>query len=262
VFGTIESVELGWGSSRVVGSLVVGAVLLTALVLNESRAEQPIMPLRLFASRERSGAYAARMLYLGAMIGFFFFTTQLMQDGLGFTPFQAGLGFLPMSLVNFAVAMAIPRLSARWSNASLLAAGTALTLLGMAWLSRADIADSYVLAVAVPMMLIGGGQGLAFAPLTTAGIAGVPPEDAGAASGLVNTAHQLGMALGLGILVALSAHVGSDLEGAAAVAEHVRTALTGSAVLLAGALVVVLAVIVPARSSSTTDLDPSSRRTS
>ena len=68
------------------------------------------MPLRLFASRERSGAYAARMLYLGAMIGFFYFTTQLMQDGLGFTPLQAGLGFLPMSLVNFAVAMMIPRL--------------------------------------------------------------------------------------------------------------------------------------------------------
>ena len=164
------------------------------------------MPLRLFASRERSGAYAARMLYLGAMIGFFYFTTQLMQDGLGFTPLQAGLGFLPMSLVNFAVAMAIPRLSRRIPNAVLLAGGTALTLVGMAWLSRAGIDDSYVLAVAVPMMLIGAGQGLAFAPLTNAGLAGVAAEDAGAASGLVNTAHQLGMALGLGILVAVSAH--------------------------------------------------------
>ena len=79
------------------------------------------MPLRLFASRERSGAYAARMLYLGAMIGFFYFTTQLMQDALGFTPLQAGLGFLPMSLVNFAVALAIPRLSRRIPNAVLLA---------------------------------------------------------------------------------------------------------------------------------------------
>jgi hypothetical protein len=129
----------------------------------------------------------------------------------------------------------------------LLAVGTALTLVGMAWLRRAGIDDSYVLSVAVPMMLIGGGQGLAFAPLTSAGLAGVPGEDSGAASGLVNTAHQLGMALGLGILVAVSAHAGSDLDGPPAVVEHVRAALTGSAVLLAAALAVVLTVIVPAR---------------
>ena len=203
------------------------------------------MPLRLFASRERSGAYATRLPYLGAMIGFFYFTTQLMQDGLGFTPLQAGLGFLPMSLVNFAVALAIPRLSSRVPNAVLLATGTAVTLVGMAWLSRAGVDDSYLLSVALPMMLIGGGQGLAFAPLTSAGIAGVPAGDAGAASGIVNTAHQLGMALGLGILVAVSARAGSDLGGAAAVAERVRAALTGSTVLLAAALVVVLAVILP-----------------
>jgi predicted MFS family arabinose efflux permease len=247
VFGIIESAEHGWGSPLVVSALVVAAASLTALVLNEARAEQPIMPLRLFASRERSGAYGARMLYLGAMIGFFYFTTQLMQDGLGFSPLQAGLGFLPMSLVNFAVALAIPRLSRRIPNAVLLAAGTALTLVGMAWLSRAGIDDSYVLSVAVPMLLIGGGQGLAFAPLTSAGLAGVPAADAGAASGLVNTAHQLGMALGLGILVAVSAHASSDLAGPAAVGEQVRAALTGSTVLLAAALVVVLTVIVPAR---------------
>jgi hypothetical protein len=117
----------------------------------------------------------------------------------------------------------------------------------MAWLSRAGLDDSYVLAVAVPMMLIGGGQGLAFAPLTSAGLAGVPAVDSGAGSGLVNTAHQLGMALGLGILVAVSAHTGNDLDVSAAVAEHVRAALTGSTVLLAAALVVVLPVIVPAR---------------
>lgn len=130
IFGIIESSEHGWGSTRVVAALVTGLVLLGILVLNESRVTQRIIPLRLFRSRERSGAYAARLLYLGAMIGFFYFTTQLMQDGLGFSPLQAGLGFLPMSLVNFAVAMAIPRLSARISNAVLLTGGIAL------WRSR------------------------------------------------------------------------------------------------------------------------------
>ena len=206
---------LGRGSSS---PLVVGVVLLAALVVNESRVAQPIMPLRLFRSRERSGAYAARMLYLGAMIGFFFFTTQYMQDALGFTPLQAGLGFLPMSLVNFAVALAIPRLGARIPNGVLLAGGTAVTLAGMAWLSRAGVGDAYLSSVALPMVLIGAGQGLAFAPLTNAGIAGVAPADAGAASGLVNTAHQLGMALGLAVLSAVAVRAGAGPDGPDAVA--------------------------------------------
>jgi predicted MFS family arabinose efflux permease len=220
-------------------------MLLAALVVNESRAEQPIMPLRLFRNRERSGAYAARMLYLGAVIGFFYFTTQYMQDALGFTPLQAGLGFLPMSLVNFVVALANPRLAPRIPNGVLLAVGTAVTLAGMAWLSRAGIGDAYLTSVALPMVLVGAGQGFAFAPLTNAGIAGVVPADAGAASGLVNTAHQLGMALGLAVLVAVSVHAGVGLDGPAAVAAHVGAALTGGSVLLAIALLVVLVAIAP-----------------
>jgi predicted MFS family arabinose efflux permease len=246
VFGIIESGEGGWGSTRVLLSIVLGVVLLAALVVNESRVAQPIMPLRLFRSRERSGAYAARLLYLGAMIGFFFFTTQYLQDALGFTPLQAGLGFLPMSLVNFAVALAVPRLGARLPNGVLLAGGTAVTLAGMVWLSRAGLADAYLTSVALPMVLIGAGQGLAFAPLTNAGIAGVAPADAGAASGLVNTAHQLGMALGLAVLSAVALRAGTGVGGPEAVAQHVRAALTGSSVILALALLVVLVVLVPA----------------
>src|SRR3954463_13801540 len=245
VFGIIESGEVGWGAARVVLPVVVGLALLAALVAIESRVEQPIMPLRLFRSRERSGAYATRMLYLGAMIGFFFFTTQFMQDALGFTPLQAGLGFLPMSLVNFAVALVIPRLRARFSDAVLLAGGTAVTLAGMVWLSRAGLGDAYLATVALPMVLVGAGQGLAFAPLTSAGIAGVAPRDAGAASGLVNTAHQLGMALGLAVLSAVALRAGAGLEGPAAVAERVAAALTASSVLLAVALLLVLVLLVP-----------------
>jgi EmrB/QacA subfamily drug resistance transporter len=246
VFGIIESGETEWGSAQVLVAILVGVVLLAALVLNESRAVQPIMPLRLFRSRERSGAYAARMLYLGAMIGFFFFTTQYLQDALGFTPLEAGLGFLPMSLVNFAVALAIPRLGARIPNGVLLAGGTAVTLVGMAWLSRAGVGDAYLSSVALPMVLIGAGQGLAFAPLTNAGIGGVAPADAGAASGLVNTAHQLGTALGLAVLSAVALRAGTGSGGPEAVAEQVRAAVTGSSALLALALLVVLVLVVPA----------------
>jgi hypothetical protein len=108
---------------------------------------------------------------------------------LGFTPLQAGLGFLPMTIVNFAVAMAIPRLGTRLPDGVLLVAGVVLTL---AWLSRLQPAGDYLTAVALPMLLIGAGQGLTFAPMTGFGIAGVPAGDAGAASGLLNTAHQHG----------------------------------------------------------------------
>lgn len=256
VLGIIESGERGWASPVTLGALAAGLVLLTVLVLHEARTAHPIMPLRLFRSRERSGAYAARLLYLGAMIGFFYFTTQYLQDVLGLGPLQAGLGFFPMTLVNFAVALAVPRLLRRIPGAVLAAAGLALTLGGLAWLSRVGPDDAYLAAVALPMLLVGAGQGLAFAPLTSSGIAGVAPEDAGAASGLVNTAHQLGMALGLGVLVAVAARAGggADVAGsdagpdvAAQVAAQVSAALTGAAVLVAVALVVVLVVLLPAR---------------
>jgi EmrB/QacA subfamily drug resistance transporter len=259
VFGIIEAGVAGWASARVIVALVAGVVLLATLVVTEARVAQPIMPLRLFASRERSGAYATRALYMGAMIGFFFFTTQLMQDGLGFTPLQAGLGFLPMSLVNFGIAVAIPRLRTRVPDAFLLAAGVLLTLVGMVWLSRAGLDDAYLTSVALPMVAVGVGQGLAFAPLTSSGIAGVAPADAGAASGLVNTAHQLGMALGLAVLSAVAADAGTGLDGPAAVAAHVGAALTAASALLAVALLVVLVVLVPGRRGDRAEVIPAGR---
>jgi predicted MFS family arabinose efflux permease len=94
VFGLVRSADAGWTDRLTIGGLVVGVVLLAAFVVTERRARHPIMPLRLFASRERSGAYLARLLYLGAMVGFFFFTTQYLQEVHGFTPLQAGLAFL------------------------------------------------------------------------------------------------------------------------------------------------------------------------
>lgn len=246
VYGIIHSAESGWDSPATVLPLVGGAVLLGGLVFAERRAPQPIMPLRLFASRQRTGAYLARMLYLGAMIGFFFYSTQYLQGVLGFSPVQAGVAFFPMTVVNFAVAMTIPKLTARLGQAVPLTAGVALTLAGMACLAQVGVTSSYWTAVALPMVLIGVGQGLAFAPLTSAGIADVTARDAGAASGLVNTFHQLGSALGLGVLVAVSAGSGRGLASSAAVlTAHVGTALTAGTVLLAVCLAAVLALILP-----------------
>ena len=245
IFGIISSSEAGWGSPQTVASLAVGAVLLVLLVLNERRVPQPIMPLRLFASRARSGAYAIRFLYLGAMMGFFFFTTQYLQNVLGWNPLQAGLGFLPMTVVNFAVAMAVPGLNRRIPSFALLATGVLATGGGMYALSMVQADSSYAMAVGIPMLFIGLGQGLTFAPLTTYGISGVGAADAGAASGLLNTAHQLGSSVGLAILVALGAGATAASPSTAAVVEQVHLALSGSTLFLVLALIVAVAVILP-----------------
>lgn len=245
VYGIVRSASTGWGDTLTLTAVCIGILLLVFLVLNEWYAAQPIMPLRLFAHRERAGAYGGRVLFLGAMMGFWFFTTQYLQGVMGFNPFQAGLAFLPMTVANFAVAIMVPKLTRRFGNPYLLATGLTLTLIGMAWLSRVSADSSYVLGVALPMVLIGIGQGGTLSPLTSSGIAGVAPKDAGAASGLVNVSHQLGGSLGLGILVVVFAAAQSGTTDARAdLALRVGTALTAGSGLLIAALVVVIFFIV------------------
>ena len=247
VFGIINAAESSWVNPVTIGSLVLGIVLLVVFVFNEARAKQPIMPLRLFASSERVGAYLTRLLYLGAMMGFFFFTTQYMQGILHFSPLLAGFGFLPMSAINFAVALLVTRYIRRFGLATVLIAGVVFTLGGMAWLSQVGGTSNYWLSVALPMVLIGIGQGLAFAPMTSAGLAGVRGTDAGAASGVINTFHQVGSALGLSILVAIgSAVVPASETGAVALLGRINAALVGSSSLLTLALVLVVVLIARA----------------
>ncbi|MGG5170680.1 MFS transporter [Pseudarthrobacter sp. J1738] len=253
VFGIINSADQSWNSPLTIAAASTGVVLLVIFVLIERQAAQPIMPLRLFASRRRTGAYVARFLYLGAMIGFFYFTTQLMQEVLGFDPLEAGLGFLPMTAVNFVVAMGAAPLVRRMPASMPLVLGILMTLAGMFWLSRAGVGSDYLTDVAAPMLLIGAGQGLAFAPLTSFGIVGAPASDAGAASGLVNTFHQVGTCLGLGIGVAAAAAVPSSGTAAAQLSAQVSAALSAGSVLLLLALLVAALLILPA--------DLASRRT-
>ncbi|MYN29427.1 MFS transporter [Duganella levis] len=240
VYAFIRSAGAGWGDLLTQGALVAGLLLLVAFVVNERSAVQPIMPLRLFADAQRASAYAARVLFLGAMIGFFFFTTQYLQTVLNYSPSLTGMGFLPMTLMNFAVALQVPRLTRRFGNARLLAFGLLVCLIGMAWLSRVSAHSAYLTAVALPMVLIGAGQGMTLSPLTAAGIGGVPARDAGAASGVVNVAHQLGNSLGLAVLVALAAAGADQLSGVALLAHRVTTALTASSIFLILALLLMV----------------------
>lgn len=189
----------------------------------------------------------SRLLFLGAMVGFWFFPTQFLQGVLGYGPSAAGMAFLPTTLPNFAAAISTPKLTKRLGNGRLLAIGLGLALAGMAWLSRAGVDTPYLTGVALPMVLIGIGQGFSLGPLTVAGVAGVA-EDTGAASGLVNVAHQLGGSLGFGILVVVFTAAGSPELGARAdLAGQVAAGLTAGTAMMAGALALVLALIVRER---------------
>jgi EmrB/QacA subfamily drug resistance transporter len=245
VYGLVRSAEAGWSDPLTIGALGAGVVLLVLFVVDQRRAAQPILPLRLFSSRERTGAYLGRLLFLGGMLGFWFYVTQYLQGVLGYSPLATGFAFLPTTVVNFAVALAVPVLTRRLGNARLLACAIAVSGIGMAWLGQVSADSSYLTGVALPMLLIGAGQGGALAPLTSAGVAGVAAEDAGAASGLVNVFHQIGGSLGLGILVTVFAAAGATgLDGPDLLASRIGAALTGGAVLLALALVAVLALVV------------------
>ncbi len=249
VYGFVRAGSAGWTNPITVASFVVSGCLLAAFVANEMRAEQPITPLHLFGSRQRSGAYVTRMLVVSGMFAMFFFMTQYFQGVMGYSPLESGLAFLPVTAVMFAVVRAVPRLVPRFGSVRLLGGGILVALIGMAWLSRLAPDTSFFPQIVLPMTLLGIGIGSAMVPLTSSGIAGVHPDDAGAASGLVNVAQQLGGSLGLGILVtvfaAASHHpVGHPQPTARLAAQWdlahaVATALTGSAVFLALALVVV-----------------------
>lgn len=181
-------------------SLAVSAVLLAAFVLIESRAASPIVPLALFKSVERSGAYAGRILIVGAMFSLFYFLSQYLQGVLHFTPLETGASFIPLTGLFFAMVYVVPSLTKLMGRPALLVASLVVALLGMLWLSQLDAGSQFFPDVLGPLLVLGVGQGIAIILLTGFGMSGVPAETAGAASGLVNTAHQLGGTVGLAIL--------------------------------------------------------------
>ncbi len=201
VYGFIRAASNGWGDRVTVGAFTVAAALLGMFLLTETRARQPITPLGLFADLGRSGSYLARLLLVGGMFGMFFFLTQFVQVVLGFSPLWAGIAFLPMTITLFTVSRIAPRLLSRFTPKRLIVAGMLPTIAGMAWLAQISPSTSYLAGVLGPMLLFGTGMGVAFVPLTTVSLTGVRPQDAGAASSMVNVMQQVGGTLGLAVLV-------------------------------------------------------------
>jgi EmrB/QacA subfamily drug resistance transporter len=203
VYAFIRAASNGWGDSITIASFGAAAVLIAAFLMIETHAQEPITPLRLFANVGRSGSFLARLLLVAGMFGMFFFLTQFLQDVLGFSPIEAGIAFLPMTVALFAVSRFVPRLLPVFGPQRLMIAGMLPVIAGMAWLSQVSPETSYWSGVFAPMLLIGVGMGVVFVPLTTVSLAGVRREDSGAASSMVNVMQQVGGSLGLAVLVAV-----------------------------------------------------------
>jgi EmrB/QacA subfamily drug resistance transporter len=244
VFGIVSAANVGWRDQTSVTGVVVGMLLLGVFIFHEARTQAPILPLRLFQHRVRAGAYTARLLFLGAMMSFYFFTTQYLQEVAGFSASEAGLAFLPATLANFAAALAIPRLTRTIGNATLLAGGVATGIAGMIWLSTVSADSRYLTDVALPLVLIGLSQGACLSPLTAAAMTDVDGRDAGAASGLVNVSHQLGGTLGLSVLTVAYSFSAQSSDSIQSISAGISATYLWSAVMLALAFVVVLAFIV------------------
>lgn len=241
VFGIVEAAEVGWHSPWSHYAIATGVALLSFFLWQQNRAPQPVLPLRLFADRSRNAAYAARLLFLGGMVGFWFFTAQYLQRALGFNPMQAGLAFVPVTIPQLMAAISVPRAMRRLGPRRVLLSGLALCALGLLWQGFSAPQLSYLGGLVLPMILIGFGQGWVLAPLTMAGVANVESRDAGAASGLVNVAHQFGGSLGLAVLVVVFAAGGPLTRAESDLAR--RTGAT----LEVSALIIFLTLLISAR---------------
>lgn len=200
VYGFIRAADEGWRDSLTIGSFVAAVVLLLAFAFIESRAKEPITPLRMFADRNRSGTYVIMLSLAAAMFGMFFYIVLFVQNVLQYSPIEAGLAFLPVTVVIALGAGLSQRFLPVLGPKPFMLVGSALVAVGLAWQTLISADSSYAGGVLGPMLLFGFGMGLNFVTLTITAVSGVAQHEAGAASGLLNVTQQVGGSLGLSIL--------------------------------------------------------------
>ena len=195
---------------------LAGLGLLGAFVAREATAKTPLIDLGIFRNRTVSGANVIQALFVAGMFGMFFMGALYLQKVLGYDALETGLAFVPSTIVMGAMSVRYsPRLVMRFGARRTLLPGLLLTAAGLLLFTRAPVAGSYAEHVLPVMVLLGFGAGLAGPALMTLAMTGVAPEEAGLASGLVNTTLQVGGAIGLAVLATLSATRTEALGGAA-----------------------------------------------
>ena len=205
VFGLSRAADHGWTDPSTTVPLGLGVLALVAFVGIEARSPQPLMPLWVFADRNRGGAYLIQALMGAALFGMFFLSTLYLQNVLGYSALKAGASFVPATVIMMGAAGAVSRIVARTGVRPLVAGGTALAAVGMLLLGNLQPHSSYLTGVMLPMMLLAAGLGLTFVPATIAAVSGVNEQHSGLVSGVSTTAIQVGGSIGLAVLATIAA---------------------------------------------------------
>ena len=246
VYTILHVADVGWGATE---TLVLGAIsiaLEAAFVARQARIETPLMPLRLFHSRNVSGANVIQALLVAGMFSMFFLGALYLQRILGYDPLEVGLAFLPTTIVMGTMSLGFSeKLIMRFGPRRTLIAGLVFIAAGLLLFARTPVDGQYVADLLPPLLLLGFGVGTSFPSLMTLAMSGATPEDAGLASGLVNTSAQVGGAIGLAVLATLaSQRTDSQLEAGASQLSALNSGFHLAYLVGAALVAVALAVAV------------------
>jgi EmrB/QacA subfamily drug resistance transporter len=244
VYVILEVDQQGWGSAQTLALGAVSIALLAAFVARQARIANPLMPLRLFRSRNVAGANAVMGLWTVGMFGMFFLGALYLQQILGYDPLQVGLAFLPVTAVMGVLSLRYAEpLITRFGPRATLIPGLLCVATGLVLFTQASTDAEYVTDIFPVMALLGLGAGLAAPALMTLAMSGATPSDSGLASGLVNTTVQVGGAIGLAVLATLASE---RTDGLRAAGEPAASALNAGfhVAYLVGAALVAVAIVI------------------
>jgi EmrB/QacA subfamily drug resistance transporter len=256
VYTIVESSDYGLGSIHTIGFGAIAIALLAAFVVRQARGRNPILPLRIFASARLSAANVIQALMSSAFLGFFFMASLDLERVLGYGPLAMGLAFLPVAVVMGLFSLRFSALLInRFGPLAVLLSGQGVIVVALAWLGLGPTDATYAVNLLAPLALLGLGGGLSFPALTMIAMADTRPQDAGLASGLLNTTGQVGGALGLAILATLAGGRTLDLvrngvDGASALAGGYHLAWLVGAATVVITLALAISVLRPQGSST------------
>jgi EmrB/QacA subfamily drug resistance transporter len=256
VYAILEAGEKGWGSTETLAFGGGGVALVAAFIVRQTRIANPLVPLRLFGSRNVSGANGVQALLVVGMFGMFFLGALYLQRILGYDALEVGLAFLPWTIVMAVMSFRFTaRLNLRFGPRATLIPALVVIAAGLLFFARTPTDATYVVDILPSMILMGFGTGLAFPSLMTLAMSGATEEDAGLASGLVNTSVQVGGAIGLAVLATLAtertdALVRNGEPAASALNSGYHLAYLVGAALVLVAIVVAVTVLKPAEAAA------------
>jgi EmrB/QacA subfamily drug resistance transporter len=244
VYTIVETENYGWGSLHTLGLGAVAIALVAAFIVRQARIENPLMPLRLFRSRNISGANLVQALLVVGMFGTFFLGALYLQRILGYSALEVGLAFLPSTIVMGTMSFKYSAaLNMRFGPQATLVPGMVAIGAALLLFARTPVDGTYVVDVLPAAVLMGLGAGLAFPSLMMLAMSGATPADAGLASGLVNTSVQVGGAIGLAVLATLASARTESLESGGEAAASALNSGYHLAYLIGAALVGVAIVV-------------------